>query len=224
MRVVASALGLVTLALFLLLPSAASGACEPPAFSDSTWAQMEEIERCYVPLTRSQIPRPSPTRALIVARTPTPLAKVVLPSGKSPDTAIEANDESHWLAAKTSAWYRFSYSNNPRQLEVWVSAHGQGGMAMSIFSPIQERGLSADSKPIGRGAFNKFEPQYDLRWTGDSNEGGTWHAYVTNNNNFPIEYRVGYIQSEYGRAGCNTIWITTYKAGPAFWTKCDKER
>ncbi len=148
-------------------------------------------------------------------------ANAIKRTGKSPEDALEAEDQ--WLAipARTLLWYRLPYSSNPLKIEMWVDAYRRPGITLEVFSPDKEKNLW-NEKPTGRGSYNKAEAAHDLWWTGETLVVGTWYARVTNTTEFPIDHKLGYKRKGFSRA-CVQYIETLYEGGsPILWTLCDK--
>lgn len=126
------------------------------------------------------------TSTAIPAHSAHPTA-VALPPGKNPETAIEPTGQWLFIPAGATHWYKVA--DNRLKLEIGVSANGQEGLAMAIFAPEQ---TDLYGKPIGRGASDKYFPQYDLFWSGRTIAYGTWYVTVTNYKPFPISYSIVY--------------------------------
>lgn len=110
-----------------------------------------------------------------------------LPPGKNPETAIEPTGQ--WLFIEAGATHWYKVADNRLKLEIGVSANGQEGLGLAVFAPEQ---TDLYGKPIGRGAYSKFFPMYDLFWSGRTVAFGTWFATVTNYKPFPISYSISY--------------------------------
>lgn len=110
-----------------------------------------------------------------------------LPPGKNPETAIEPTGQWRFIEAGATHWYKVA--DNRLKLEIGVSANGQEGLGLAVFAPEQ---TDLYGKPIGRGAYSKFFPMYDLFWSGRTIAFGTWYATVTNYKPFPISYSISY--------------------------------
>ena len=169
-----SALSL-TLVLTLLATSSAIG-CDPT----------DDILPVYcakiTPVTPTQRPLGTPTN------TPQP-------KGDSPFTAQTPTGSWQFVGPRTSIWYKMQDAG--LQLTIWVDANGQKGLDLAVYAPDQR---DLYGKPIGRGAFNKFEPAHDLFWTGRSRATGVWYALVTNNSQSPIQYSINYSRSKHSVA------------------------
>ncbi len=110
--------------------------------------------------------------------------------GGSSAKPLDAAGTWKWIGANQSVWYRM-HDGGGLQLNVWVAANGQERIAMEIYPP-EQRELT---KPIGRGSKDKFQPGYDLFWTGRSNASGIWLAKISNYNDHAVEYVIKYTRS-----------------------------
>jgi hypothetical protein len=126
------------------------------------------------------------TSTAIPAHTAHPVA-APLPPGKNPETAIEPTGQ--WLFIEAGATHWYKVADNRLKLEIGVSTNGQEGLGLAVFAPEQ---TDLYGKPIGRGAYSKFFPAYDLFWSGRTVAYGTWFATVTNYKPFPISYSISY--------------------------------
>ena len=100
-----------------------------------------------------------------------------------------------WIGANSSTWYKVN-DGHSFQIEVWLFANGQQGLSMDVYAPDQRDHLW-DSKPIGRGSFNKSQANIgaDLFYSGRSQAYGIWYIKVNNGNAFPISYSFRYTRT-----------------------------
>lgn len=126
-----------------------------------------------------------PSRTTVAAHTVPPVA-AAKPSGLNPDQAMEPDGEWRYIQGNSSLWYKVTDSR--LQLEIWVDANGQSGIALAIYAPDQK---DLYGTPVGRGSPNQNEHR-DLFWTGRSRAWGTWYAVVTNYNPYPVNYSLFY--------------------------------
>lgn len=128
-----------------------------------------------------------------------------LPSGDSPANAIPADDKWMTIAPGAGVWLKM---NNGRAtiLDLWLDANGQGGLSLFVYAPDISAGLNVNTKPTGRGTSNRFEPSHDLIWRGQSPNGGTWYALVTNGSSIPVSYKVGFVRTAVVRECSGPYW------------------
>ncbi len=166
----------------------------------------ERGARCINP-TREP---PTPTR-----KPPTPTV-VPTPKGDTPQTArapmwvkpdycIEAmcpgavnqpllNSPGNWdwISGNSSLWYWMD-DGHSLQVQIWVFANGQNGLALDVYAPEQKELYT--SRPIGRGALNKNYPGSDLFYSGRSAAYGIWYARLSNYNNYAVNYSIRYTRT-----------------------------
>ncbi len=154
---------------------------------------------------RSVLIRPK----IVVAATKPPVAvAAALPSpkrGTSPADAMEPLDTWQTIAAGTGLWFSIGEDSlNRVHLDVWLDAHGQGGIGFAVYSPDQMGQISEGVVPKGRGTVNRNDRTHDLTWTGQAPAGGTWYVLVTNSNPIAVPYKLGYNRVVTGpRQGCS---------------------
>jgi len=115
---------------------------------------------------------------------------VIAPPANNPDNALGPTGGWVYINPGASQWYKLYDAGV--QLVVWVDANGQQGLSLALYAPDQK---DLYGKPIGRGAYNKFQPSHDLYWQGytpASGAGAIWYAVVTNGANAPMSYNLGY--------------------------------
>ncbi len=145
--------------------------------------------------------------------------------GINPETAVEPNGTWEFISPNATHWYRMNDAG--LELRIWLDANGQRGLSLAIYGPDQR---DLYGKPVGRGAFNKFEPSHDLYWTGFTTARGTWYALVTNNGQATIPYSLNYrrvINSVAGRCsachGFEIEWDRCVSHGNDFCGDLQKE-
>jgi hypothetical protein len=194
------------LALFLLTVSLALASTSAPATSkpvarpqaaNTPTGTLTTANNVTTTLQATVTPQASSTLTVTVESTVTPLpASTVTPTVTFLLPALNPNDaripsgRTEFIGPGVSHWYKMSDAG--MELKVWVDANGQQGLSLALYAPDQ---TDLYGKPIGRGAYNKFEPSHDLFWNGytsASGAGGTWYAIVTNGANIPIGYTLGY--------------------------------
>ncbi len=172
----------------------------------------EEKGRCVVP------PRTTPAdvNTASTAGVKAPPTVVPTPRGDTPQTArapmwvkpeycIEAmcpgavnqpllNSPGNWdwVPGNSTIWYWMD-DGHSLQVQVWVFANGQNGLALDMFAPEQKD--LYNSRPVGRGALNKNYPGSDLFYSGRSSAYGIWYARLTNNNAYPVNYSIRYTRT-----------------------------
>lgn len=93
-----------------------------------------------------------------------------------------------WVAPNSSLWYGIE-DRYGLQIQMWLLANGQQGIALDVYAPDQQ---DLYGKPIGRGSLNRNFPGVDLFYSGRTQVGGTWYARVTNNNSIPVSFSLRY--------------------------------
>lgn len=93
-----------------------------------------------------------------------------------------------WIDANSSTWYRIN-DDYGLQVEIWLFANGQKGLAFDVYAP-EQKDFSA--KPVGRGSFNKSQANIgaDLFYSGRTWAYGTWYVRVNNGNSIPVSYSI----------------------------------
>ncbi len=164
------------------------------------------------------IPRPQPAPT----STPTPVApKVVnIPNGDSPTTARDIAGTWQSIPPGGSVWYKTPYSDGYRVLDLWLDTTAQNALGLSLFSPDQTDGLSPNTKPIGRGSFNKGEPSHALTWKAGYAKAGVWYALVQNFSNSPVSYSLGGNLSSTDTKLCHGYW-ETLRGQLIYWVDCN---
>ncbi|MBI5034642.1 MAG: PD40 domain-containing protein [Chloroflexi bacterium] len=99
------------------------------------------------------------------------------------------------LAPNASAWYYFDYGADKSQVEVDVDANGAPNLRLAIYTPEQATAWLQDptTKPVGLGSQPSAASAaaiHDLVWLGAFRTSGRYFAVVTNNNPFPVSYRL----------------------------------
>lgn len=95
------------------------------------------------------------------------------------------------LPAGASGWYAVRYTGG-MQDEIDLSTNGVGGVSFSVYTPdeISAWASSGTLSPIGAGANDPSEPNYDLTWLGHpvTVDGTMYYVQVTNNNSFTTQF------------------------------------
>ncbi len=182
-----------------------------PAIQDTATATVTDTDTPTPTSTMTPTPTITPTA------TPRPTATLVpTPRGDNPQSArvpmwvrpeycIEAmcpgavnapmlNSPGNWdwIPANSSIWYWMD-DGHSLQVQIWVFANGQQGLALDVFAPEQKD--LYNSRPIGRGSLNKNFPGADLFYSGRSQAYGIWYAKLTNNNPFAVNYSMRYTRT-----------------------------
>ena len=180
---------LVSLTVFALLaiPAAPAAACEPGGDSDTT---------CDAPL----LPHPAQTldTAPVATATPTPL-------GDSHSSARDITDTWQSIGPGESIWFKTDYSDGYRAIELWVDSPVQDALDLSIFSPDQADTWWKD-KPVGRGTYNKAQPQHMLTWVSTYAQAGVWYLFLQNHTSSPVPYRLTSNISAVDAKKCHGYW------------------
>jgi hypothetical protein len=166
--------------------------------------------------------RPTPTKRVsatlrrataVPTRTAVPTAPA--PRGDSPWTAIDADDQWRTIPASSSIWYKLDGLPVPHLLQVWLDANGRKDVGFAVYGPDQIRNLT-DSKPVGRGTFNR-NLDHDLYWQGTSAIEGAWYALVANYAPVPLQHRIGFNKAGVQHTNCRGYWENI---GPhrVYWT------
>ncbi len=166
------------------------------------------------PTRIAQAATPSPVRQVATpVRTPTAVAAAL--KGDSPWTAIDADDVWRTIGPGGRIWHKFDQLPTPHILEAWLDSNGRREIGFAIYGPDQIRALP-DTKPVGRGTYNRNLPDHDLRWVGSSAIDGPWYALVTNGAQVALPYKIGY-NKELLKHSCHSYWENI---GPnrVYWT------
>ena len=87
-------------------------------------------------------------------------------------------------------------------LEYWLETNRIDAASFAVYSPQQSDGLSAATKPIGRGTHNKSDPDTVLRWKAGYAWPGIWYVLLTNNTDQPVSYRLNHNQENVAAKTC----------------------
>ena len=96
--------------------------------------------------------------------------------GDSPDHALDITGNWTTIEPGASIWYKTPDSSSYREIEVWIDSPVQNALDLSLYSPDQQIGTWADWKPVGRGSFNKGQPEHALTWVAAYARSGIWYA------------------------------------------------
>lgn len=168
-------------------------------------------KQCLMPVRQPATPVPEPTTvALNIA---------MVPRGDGPATARDIADTWQFIDPDESIWFKMGEGIDPEHLDVWLDVHGNSGITFVVYAPDQMGDWSPVTKPKGAGAFNRFEVDHDLRWSGQAAAGGTWYVVVHNANPAPIEYKLGYNRVVTPRKSCDSYneFIGSWYGS---WTAC----
>ncbi len=152
---------------------------------------------------------------------PTPIAAVTpTPRGDTLPTARLITDTWSSIAPSESIWFKTDYSDGNRNIELWVDSTVQNALDLSIYSPDQ-----ADSwwnaKPVGRGTYNKTQPQHVLTWVASYAKAGVWYALLQNHTNSPVSYQLTGNISATDTKKCVGYWENLKLTGErVFWVDC----
>lgn len=161
----------------------------------------------------------TPTLTVTPTATPKPtLTPVPTPRGDSPETArdpfyvrpqncinamcpeqvgapsLTSTTDWTWIGANSSIWYKMD-DGHGFQLQIWLFANGQQGLGFDVFAPEQKD--MYNSKPIGRGSFNKSQANIgtDLFYSGRTQAPGVWHLRVYNTTSAPIAFALKFTRT-----------------------------
>ena len=168
------------------------------------------------------IPRERPGSTVLVASIASAVP-VNIPSGTSPSAARDVPDEWQFLDPHASVWYKTTYSDNFRMLEYWLEMNRPDVAGFAVYAPQQSDGLSAATKPIGRGTHNKNDPDNVLRWKAGYAWPGIWYVLLTNNTDQPISYKLNQNQAVVPTKTCFSYWEVIIDQ-PAYWTECARSK
>lgn len=160
---------------------------------------------------------PLPTATL----TPTPTPKPPLPLGVSPATARDVPDEWQALDPHASVWYKTSYSDSFRLLEYWLETNLPDVAEFAVYSPDQKDGLSAATRPVGRGTHSKNDLENIIRWKAGYALPGIWYVYLTNRTDNPISFKLNHNQENVQTKTCISYW-EPLGGVMILWTDCGR--
>ncbi len=118
-----------------------------------------------------------------------------------------------------SVWFKTPYSDGYRIIELWVDTPAQNALGLSIFSPDQAAGAWWQENPVGRGTYNKTQPEHALTWKAGYAKAGVWYARLQNFTNLPVSYRLIGNLSQTDAKRCHGYW-ETINGTPIFWVDC----
>lgn len=187
----------------LATTTAPAVACEPSGDSDTTCSN--------APIW----PRPTPTLV------PTPVAMATpTPRGDSPAAARDITDTWQSIEPKASVWFKTNYSDGYRAIELWVDSPVQDALDLSVFSPDQAD-TWWNSKPVGRGTYNKGQPQHALTWVSTYAEAGVWYALLQNHTSLPVPFQLTGNISATNTKKCVGYWEASQTANEMiYWVDC----
>lgn len=189
---------------FLVTTTSPAVACVPEDESSTVCLNW----RIHLP-TATPTLRPTP----VAVATPTPI-------GDSPTTARAITDTWSSIAPGASIWFKTDYSDGNRNIELWVDSTVQNALGLSILSPDQANSWW-NAKPVGRGTFNKGQPEHVLTWVSGYAAPGVWYALLQNYTNSPVTYRLTGNISSAGVKKCVGYWENLALTGErVFWVDC----
>lgn len=162
-------------------------------------------------------PRPSASQVLVSSAAPTSVAKI--PSGASPSEARDVPNEWQALEPRASIWFKTDYSDNFRLLEYWLETNRPDVASLAIYAPQQSDGLSAATRPVGRGTHSKNDPDNLIRWKAGYAWPGVWYVLLTNNTDQPISFKLNHNQETVPVKNCISYWETV-QGVLTYWTDC----
>ena len=189
---------IVSLILFFAVTTAPSSAC---IIDD------DGLSNCILPKPAVAVPS--------VALAPP------LPLGDSPAQARDVPNEWQALEPRASIWYKTDYSDSFRLLEYWLETNLPDVASVAVYSPDQTEGLSAATKPIGRGTRNKNDPDNVIRWKAGYAKPGVWYVYLSNNTDQPVSYKLNHNQENVQAKNCISYW-ETINGTLVYWTDCGR--
>jgi len=194
-------LSIVLPVLALLAASTAPAvACEGTGESDMTCSEW-----------RRQ-PRPAPTLLPTPVATPTP-------RGDSPTTARDITEGWQGIEPGASIWFKTNYSDGYRVIDLSVDSLAKDALGLSIFSPDQ-MDTWWNSKPVGRGTYNKGQPEHALTWVATYAKAGVWYLLLQNYATSPVSYRLNGNISATDTKKCVGYWETLPNGEYVYWVDC----
>ncbi len=159
-------------------------------------------------------------RQMIVRAPIAAIAVASAPRGDSPDHALDITGNWTTIEPGASGWYKTPNSDGYRNIELWIDSPTQNALSLSLFSPDQQIGAWADWKPVGRGSFNKGEPEHALTWIAGYARSGVWYALVQNHTNAPVSYRLTGNLSTLDAKSCHGYWEPNRYGQMIYWVDC----
>ncbi len=188
--------------LALLAASTAPAvACEPTGESDMTCNEWRTH------------PRPAPALLPTPVATPTPA-----PRGDSPAAARDITDGWQSIEPGASIWFKTNYSDGYRVIDLSVDSLTKDALGLSIFSPDQ-MDTWWSSKPVGRGTYNKGQPEHALTWVATYAKAGVWYLLLQNYATSPVSYRLNGNISATDTKKCVGYWETV-SGVYMYWVDC----
>jgi hypothetical protein len=142
------------------------------------------------------------------------------PRGTSPNDAMSVPDAWQDMGPGDSVWYKTPYSENFRVLEFWLETNLPDVASFSIYSPDQTDGLSAATKPVGRGTHSKSDPDNVIRWKASYAKPGVWYIYLFNKTDKPISFKLNNNQQTTPVKKCISYWEYLPTGEYVLWTDC----
>lgn len=142
------------------------------------------------------------------------------PRGDSPNHALDITGNWTTIEPGASVWYRTPNSDGYRDIELWIDSPAQNALSLSLFSPDQQIGSWADWKPVGRGTFNKGQPEHALTWIAAYARSGVWYALVQNFSAAPVSYKLDGNVSSTDTKTCHGYW-ENLRGAMIYWIDCN---
>jgi len=92
-----------------------------------------------------------------------------------PNNAFLADATARVIPANTTLWYRYFYPGDHSQMNIVLPKGSENKLSFNVHAPSQMSTWWNDT-PIGRGNVSGD----DLKWSGNSHEGGWWYVEVAN--------------------------------------------
>lgn len=103
----------------------------------------------------------------------------------NPDTAPFLDGDYHVIQPMSASWYRLNYAGDHSQFSIQLDNGNKNGLLFMVHKPAQMDKWWENPSPVGRGT----PAGDDLKWAGNSHEGGTWYVELQNYTNKPVVYR-----------------------------------
>ncbi len=140
--------------------------------------------------------------------------------GDSPDHALDITGNRTTIGPGASVWYKTPDSDGYRDITLWIDSPAQNAMGLSLFSPDQQVGPWSTWKPVGRGTFNKGQPEHVLTWIAAYARSGVWYALVQNFSATAVSYELGGNLSSTDTKLCHGYW-ENLRGSMIYWIDCN---
>ena len=161
--------------------------------------------------------------AVFTAPKPAPTVNPATLKGDKPETAMDITGTWQSLEPGKSVWYKTS-SQFYRIIDLFLEsnvANLSSVFGFAVFSSDQTEGLSAVTKPVGRGTPFKAN-SIQMNWKSDYAKPGVWHILITNYSSSTVPYKLSIAESATTQKNCWGYWETLPNGDYVWWIDCGR--